>query len=510
VTLNEWNHIAVVVDLASSSIRFFVNGTSAGETSYADTDFPDGGDAHMSFGAHIARDSAGDETRSRYYQGWLDEVRMWFAPLEASTIAANKNLSFVSWHPNGDALLAYYKFDQASGNVAYEYFHTAGYNAIIRSSDDSNVLWDITEIPSIEVPGSPAVMSPPPSPSPSPPPPPVPPPVSPPPPGRFQEQAGDAAVYFDGAGAFGVVAHSARLKDAVVNQALTVEAWIRPEEGEGFSRAQTIVALGELGWGVQLMCPEGAGLGCCGSHLDGALGFFADGNAASDVTLCERVMSSNASVPYGEWSHVAVVVDPRGQRRELAAHEIQHAPREVSASSSSGYGKRRLLSTESRGELESLIRRLARPTTRARGSGDAVSDTAPGASRSLLFFGGDTGGVTGAYGSADTVCPAWEKFAICAIFGSESAANCSDVQSEFGVACEFSSPYECSPANGGGDAYFEMIAKVESFDECHQLSTSMCETNSNCRVSHDDGSNEDYCELDFSVAASTQSRRARE
>jgi hypothetical protein len=388
VTLNEWNHIAVVVDLASSSIRFFVNGTSAGETSYADTDFPDGGDAHMSFGAHIARDSAGDETRSRYYQGWLDEVRMWFAPLEASTIAANKNLSFVSWHPNGDALLAYYKFDQASGNVAYEYFHTAGYNAIIRSSDDSNVLWDITEIPSIEVPGSPAVMSPPPSPSPSPPPPPVPPPVSPPPPGRFQEQAGDAAVYFDGAGAFGVVAHSARLKDAVVNQALTVEAWIRPEEGEGFSRAQTIVALGELGWGVQLMCPEGAGLGCCGSHLDGALGFFADGDAASDVTLCERVMSSNASVPYGEWSHVAVVVDPRGHRRELAAHEIQHAAREVSASSSSGYGKRRLLSTESRGELESLFRRLARPTTRARGSGDAVSDTAPGASRSLLFFGG--------------------------------------------------------------------------------------------------------------------------
>jgi hypothetical protein len=127
-------------------------------------------------------------------------------------------------------------------------------------------------------------------------------------------------VYFDGAGAFGVVAHSARLKDAVVNQALTVEAWIRPEEGEGFSRAQTIVALGELGWGVQLMCPEGAGLGCCGSHLDGALGFFADGDAASDVTLCERVMSSNASVPYGEWSHVAVVVDPpRTQTRARCA-----------------------------------------------------------------------------------------------------------------------------------------------------------------------------------------------
>ena len=159
VTLNEWSHIAVVVDLASSprSIRFFINGAAAGELVFDEAEFPDGNRAHMSFGAHIAHDDAtGIETRSLYYQGWLDEVRMWFAPLEASTIAANKNLNFANWHPNGNSILAYYKFDQAAGNVAYEYFHTAGYNAIIRSSDSSNVLWDITEIPSIEVLGSPS------------------------------------------------------------------------------------------------------------------------------------------------------------------------------------------------------------------------------------------------------------------------------------------------------------------------------------------------------------------
>jgi hypothetical protein len=256
-------------------------------------------------------------------------------------------------------------------------------------------------------------------------------------------------VYFDGAGAFGVVAHSARLKRAVLDQALTVEAWVRPEESEGFSRAQSIAALGELGWGVQLMCPEGAGFGCCGAHLDGALGFFADGAVASNVSLCERVMSSNETVPYGEWSHVAVVVDPKGQSRALDEDEIQHVARQV-ASSSSSSGKRKLLSTESRGELASLFRPPARPTTRARGNAD--SETAPGASRSLLFFGGDTSGVTGDYGSAATVCPAWEKYALCEVIGSESADSCAGVESMFGVACVFSTTTE------GSDTHTECFA----------------------------------------------------
>jgi hypothetical protein len=55
-----------------------------------------------------------------------------------------------------------------------------------------------------------------------------------------------------------------------------IEAWIKPAAGE-FARTQTIAMLGYLGWGVQLMCPRGAGLGCCGDHLLGAVGFFNGG-----------------------------------------------------------------------------------------------------------------------------------------------------------------------------------------------------------------------------------------
>ena len=169
--------------------------------------------------------------------------------------------------------------------------------------------------------------------------------------------------------------------------------------------------------------------------------------------------------------------------------------------------KRKLLSTESRGELTSLFRPPARPTTRARGNAD--SETAPGASRSLLFFGGETSGVTGNYGSAATVCPAWEKYALCEDIGSESPDLCAGVESNFGVACVFSNTTEgsdthteCSPANGGAEAYLQMIAKVEPkfspyHDECDALSASDCESNTNC-VLYNDGGYE-YCEANFAA-----------
>jgi len=178
----------------------------------------------------------------------------------------------------------------------------------------------------------------------------------------------------------------------------------------------------------------------------------------------------------------------------------------TASSSGSTSGKRKLLSTESRGELESLIRRLARPTTRARGSGDAISDTAPGASRSLLFFGGgDTSGVTGAYGSAATVCPAWEKFAICDIFGSESADECTAVADmDLGVICQYDySDEHCIPANSVAEAYVEMLAKINDamdplFSECFDYSTN-CGSNSKCILEEYDGSS--HCTANFASAA---------
>ena len=96
---------------------------------------------------------------------------------------------------------------------------------------------------------------------------------------------------------------------------MTIEAWIKPEGGDEFARLQTIAMLGDLGWGVQLMCPEGAGLGCCGDHVLRSVGFFAQGTPSSDA--CESTMSSTVGVALDEWSHIAVVVDPEGYTRPI-------------------------------------------------------------------------------------------------------------------------------------------------------------------------------------------------
>jgi hypothetical protein len=89
--------------------------------------------------------------------------------------------------------------------------------------------------------------------------------------------------------------------------------WVKPM-GPDFVM-QPIVGLGDLGWGLSLMC-GGTGLfgnetdwrGCCGDHVDGSVGFL---SSLEQLTgeACAAVPSSTTGVTYGRWNHVAVTVD---------------------------------------------------------------------------------------------------------------------------------------------------------------------------------------------------------
>ena len=118
-------------------------------------------------------------------------------------------------------------------------------------------------------------------------------------------------MHFDGVYSWGHIKHHPRLVSFTnaTKKTLTVEVWIKPDGGdEDFARLQTIAMLGHMGWGLQLMCPKGAGLGCCGSHLIRSVGFLMPGDNLTNDT-CANTMSSNKSVPLGKWTHVAVVVN---------------------------------------------------------------------------------------------------------------------------------------------------------------------------------------------------------
>ena len=78
---------------------------------------------------------------------------------------------------------------------------------------------------------------------------------------------------------------------------------------------QPIVALGDMGWGLHLMCAGGGEFGnetdwrgCCGHHVDGALGFMSSLEALTGEE-CAAVPSSSAAVTLGQWNHIAVAVD---------------------------------------------------------------------------------------------------------------------------------------------------------------------------------------------------------
>ena len=314
----EWNHIAVTVE-NDTIVSFYINGALSGEfTSPSERIriLDAGGSGNLTLGAYFGGDEMPCPDGSRrcsFYAGEMDEVKFWHARLAAETISFHKDYSYVHWHPNAGNLIAYYKFDQARGRYAYEYFHTKEYVMDLYSSDDDHILWNNGTTKDAPLLGTP---SPPMSPTPPNPPPPSPPAFPPAPPkarGKYEPRVdeGNTAVYFDGAKSFGRIGNDASLLSTANSQTMTIEAWIKPESGDEFARLQTIAMLGDLGWGVQLMCPEGAGLGCCGDHVMRSVGFFAQEHPLpSDA--CERTLSSTVGVALDEWSHIAIVVDPEG------------------------------------------------------------------------------------------------------------------------------------------------------------------------------------------------------
>ena len=111
-------------------------------------------------------------------------------------------------------------------------------------------------------------------------------------------------MYFDGASTTVRVNRTADFDDALQTEELTFEAWIRPDEE---IRAQAVAMLGDLGWGVMLMCnpSDGAGLGCCGHHLTNSIGFWTVPDP-NDDEACSKIPSSSEPVVRVEWNHMAV------------------------------------------------------------------------------------------------------------------------------------------------------------------------------------------------------------
>jgi hypothetical protein len=121
MTKGTWYHLAFVY--SSGTVTCYVNGTSLGSVSASlgtVSNYP------LTIGA-TANGSGG---YNEYFLGSMDEIRIWNTALSSTTINANK---FKTVPANSSNLVAYYRFDEASGTTATD-FSSTGNNGTINSS----------------------------------------------------------------------------------------------------------------------------------------------------------------------------------------------------------------------------------------------------------------------------------------------------------------------------------------------------------------------------------------
>ncbi|MCI0707642.1 MAG: FG-GAP-like repeat-containing protein [Ignavibacteriae bacterium] len=102
--LNQWSHVAVVVQFGTNGVKFYLNGTLFGSGTLP------GAIASDNTEVNIGRQAPG-HCDCNLFNGHMDEVRIWGVARTASEIAESYNQELNS--TNG--LLAHYKFDEGAG-----------------------------------------------------------------------------------------------------------------------------------------------------------------------------------------------------------------------------------------------------------------------------------------------------------------------------------------------------------------------------------------------------------
>ena len=99
----EWNHVAVSIDVSVPSIKFYVNGSEVAST-HTDTSATSINNSAAAF--HIGASNNPDD----YFDGKIDDVRVWSAARTAQEIAANYTKELVGNEAN---LVGYWKLNNS-------------------------------------------------------------------------------------------------------------------------------------------------------------------------------------------------------------------------------------------------------------------------------------------------------------------------------------------------------------------------------------------------------------
>jgi len=124
VALNEWNHIAIVRDLANMKLYWYINGNL---TSQRDADY-----AAATSGTNIAYIGNGYTSS---YMGNIDEVRIWNTTRTQAQIQANKDICMQGTETG---LVAYYKFNDGPNEGTLTDLTSNGLDGTLTNMDVAN------------------------------------------------------------------------------------------------------------------------------------------------------------------------------------------------------------------------------------------------------------------------------------------------------------------------------------------------------------------------------------
>jgi hypothetical protein len=269
----DWNHVRVTAGPSDETlgvgegnpmiVKFYVMGEEAGRFSSADEFWIDVGN-----GVGETNLTLGSRAGAMPFTGWIDNVRLLDVVPPAWYVDNARNALYdfdvfpVELEHN---IIARYDFDGLEATDKGPGYFEYGHNMTATTYVDEDHVGPFSEEYYFEAP----------------------------------------MVYFDGDTQYLVTARDPKLEPS---DYLSFEAWINPW---GYSQMdRPIIAMGDLGWSVWLMCAghSGAGEMCCGRgrHGSHALAFMSKHGADADV--CDEA-PSRGNVHPGVWNHVAVTVD---------------------------------------------------------------------------------------------------------------------------------------------------------------------------------------------------------
>ncbi len=142
-SVGEWVHWAATYDADSNVARIYRNGELVASGTFAD-DFDGDGDFHMGYSGYD----------DQYFNGALNDVRVWNTARNGDDIAANYNTTLTGDH--GGTLIANYTFEETSGNTVVNTVNPGTYDGTTsggtsRIDDSPNVFTNTITIEENEV-----------------------------------------------------------------------------------------------------------------------------------------------------------------------------------------------------------------------------------------------------------------------------------------------------------------------------------------------------------------------